>query len=104
MQAYKYLTSKNQMQHLKKGVMESIHRLSDYMFRQGAANAFTQAIREPVSVIFLLFVIIIQVAVFNSPIQPIFVALLLFLSGMLHMIVIQDDWLRTMVTYGLHYI
>lgn len=100
MQSFKYLTSTNQMQHLKKGVMESIHRLSDYMFRQGAANAFTQAIREPVSVIFLLFVIIIQVAVFNSPIQPIFVALLLFHRGMQHMIGIQDDWQRTMEKIG----
>lgn len=99
-QSFKYLTSTNQMQHLKKGIMESIDKLSDFMFRQGAANAFTLAIREPVSIIFLLFVIIVQVAVFDSPIQPIIVALLLFHRGMQHMIGIQDDWQRTMEKIG----
>lgn len=99
-QSFKYLTSTNQMQHLKGGVMSSIRRLSGYMFRQGAASAFTEAIREPVSVIFLLFVIIIQVMVFDSPVTPIFVALLLFHRGMQHMIGIQDDWQKTMEKIG----
>ncbi len=100
MQSFKYLTSTNQMQHLRGGVMNSIKKLAGYMFRQGAASAFTQAIREPASVIFLLFVIIIQVLVFDSPIAPIFVALLLFHRGMQHMIGIQDDWQRTMEKIG----
>lgn len=99
-QSFKYLASTNQMQHLKGGVMGSISRLSGYMFRQGAASAFTEAIREPVSVIFLLFVIIIQVMVFDSPVAPIFVALLLFHRGMQHMIGIQDDWQKTMEKIG----
>lgn len=99
-QSFKYLSSTNQMQHLKGGVMDSIKKLSHYMFRQGAASAFTEAIREPVSVIFLLFVIILQVMIFNSPIAPIFVALLLFHRGMQHMIGIQDDWQRTMEKIG----
>lgn len=99
-QSFKYLSSTNQMQYLKGGVMASIRKLARYMFRQGAASAFTQAIREPVSVIFLLFVIIIQVMVFDSPIAPIFVALLLFHRGMQHMIGIQDDWQKTMEKIG----
>lgn len=99
-QSFKYLASTNQMQHLKGGVMTSIRKLAHYMFRQGAASAFTQAIREPVSVIFLLFVIIVQVVVFDSPIAPIFVALLLFHRGMQHMISIQDDWQKTMEKIG----
>jgi subfamily B ATP-binding cassette protein MsbA len=99
-QSFKYLSSTNQMQHLKGGVMASIKKLAGYMFRQGAASAFTMAIREPISVIFLLFVIIIQVAVFDSPIEPIFVALLLFHRGMQHMIGIQDDWQKTMEKIG----
>lgn len=99
-QSFKYLASTNQMQYLKGGVMDSIRKLSGYMFRQGTASAFTEAIREPVSVIFLLIVIIIQVMVFNSPVAPIFVALLLFHRGMQHMIGIQDDWQRTMEKIG----
>ncbi|MEX2602202.1 MAG: ABC transporter ATP-binding protein, partial [Balneolaceae bacterium] len=100
MQAFKYLTSTNQMNHLRGGVMGSIRKLAGYMFRQGAAGAFTLAVREPASVIFLLFVIIIQVSVFDAAIAPIFVALLLLHRGMQHMIGIQDDWQRTMNKIG----
>ncbi|NBC05021.1 MAG: ABC transporter ATP-binding protein, partial [Bacteroidetes bacterium] len=38
-QSFKYLSSTNQMQYLKGGVMSSIKRLAFYMFRQGAASA-----------------------------------------------------------------
>lgn len=100
MQAFKYLTATNQMHHLRSGVMNSIRKLAGYLFRQDAAGAFTLAIREPVSVMFLLFVIIIQVSVFDSPITPIFVALLLFHRGMQHMIGIQDVWQKTMNKIG----
>jgi ABC-type multidrug transport system fused ATPase/permease subunit len=99
-QSFKYLASTNQLMHLRSGVMASIKKLAGYMYHQGAASAFTAAIREPVSVIFLLVVIIIQVSVFDSPIAPIFVALLLFHRGMQHMIGIQDDWQRTMEKIG----
>jgi ABC-type multidrug transport system fused ATPase/permease subunit len=100
LQSFKYLASTNQLMHLRSGVMASIKKLAGYMYHQGAASAFTAAIREPVSVIFLLVVIIIQVSVFDSPIAPIFVALLLFHRGMQHMIGIQDDWQRTMEKIG----
>ncbi len=100
LQSFKYLTSTNQMRHLRGGVMGSIRKLAGYMFRQGMASSFTQSIREPVSVIFLLLVIIIQVAVFDSPIAPIFVALVLFHRAMQHTIGIQEDWQKTMEKIG----
>ncbi|MEX2574479.1 MAG: ABC transporter ATP-binding protein [Balneolaceae bacterium] len=100
LQSFKYLTSTGQMQYLSGSITGSIRKLSGYKFHQGAAYAFTQAIREPASVIFLLCVIIIQVTLFESSIAPIFVALLLFHRGMQHMIGIQDDWQRTMEKIG----
>ncbi|MEX1211368.1 MAG: ABC transporter ATP-binding protein [Balneolaceae bacterium] len=100
LQSFKYLVSTHQMDHLKGGVMKSIRKLEGYYFRQGVASAFTQAIREPVSVLFLLLVIILQVTVFEAPIAPIFVALLLFHRAMQYMIGIQEDWQRTMDRIG----
>lgn len=99
-QSFKYLASTNQMQHLRGGVMGSIRKLAGYMFRQGTASAFTLALREPVSVIFLLIVIIIQVLVFESTIAPIFVSLLLFHRAMQFLISVQDDWQKTMDRIG----
>lgn len=100
LQSFKYITATAQMDHMKGNIFDSIRKLAGYIFRKGAASAFTRAIKEPVSVIFMLFVIIVQVAVFDAPIAPIFVALILFHRGMQHMILIQDDWQNTMSKIG----
>jgi len=99
-QAFKYLVSTAQMNYLKSGVIESIKKLSSYKFKKGIAAAFTDAIKEPVSVMFLLLVIIIQVTVFEAPIAPIFVALILFHRGMGQVIGIQKSWQSTLNNIG----
>lgn len=99
-QAFKYLVSTSQMGHLKSGVFGSIKKLAGYKFKRGMAAAFTAAIKEPVSVLFLLLVIIIQVTVFDAPIAPIFVALLLFHRGMGQVIGIQSSWQSTLDNIG----
>lgn len=99
-QAFKYLVSTAQMNYLKSGVFGSIKKLSSYQFKKGMAAAFTNAIKEPVSVLFLLLVIIIQVTVFDAPIAPIFVALILFHRGMGQLIGIQSAWQSTLDNVG----
>lgn len=99
-QAFKYLVSTAQMSHLTNGVFGSIKKLARYKFKKGMAAAFTAAIKEPVSVLFLLLVIIIQVTVFDAPIAPIFVALLLFHRGMGQVIGIQTSWQSTLDNIG----
>jgi ABC-type multidrug transport system fused ATPase/permease subunit len=100
LQAFKYLVSTSQMSYLKDGVFKSIRKLSEYQYKKGLAGAFTSAIKEPVSVLFLIFVILIQVIVFNDPIAPIFVSLLLFHRGMQKLIGIQSDWQSTLDKVG----
>jgi subfamily B ATP-binding cassette protein MsbA len=92
LQAYKYIVSTKQVDHLRETVYESIQRYTGYRLRRGIARGFTAAIKEPVSVLFLLSVIIVQVTVFEAPIAPIFVALILFHRGMQSMIGIQSKW------------
>ena len=98
--AFKYLVSTAQMNYLKSGVFGSIKKLASYKFKRGMAAAFTASIREPVSVLFLLLIIIIQVTVFDAPIAPIFVALLLFHRGMGQVIDIQSSWQSTQDNIG----
>lgn len=100
LQGFKYLASTSQMSFLKGGVFESIKKLSSYQYKKGLAGAFTTAIKEPVSVLFLLLVIIIQVVVFDAPIAPIFVALLLFHRGMQQLIGVQKEWQATLDKIG----
>lgn len=91
-QAFKYLVSTAQMEDVRQGVEESIGRLSGYMRSQGVAQALTQSLGEPVSVVFILMVIIIQVSVLEAPLTPIFVALLLFNRSMAGILGIQQAW------------
>ncbi len=100
LQAFKYLVSTAHMGYLKDGVFKSINRLSSYEFKRGMANSFTAAIKEPISILFLLGIIIIQITVFQAPVAPIFVALLLFHRGMDKVVGIQSDWQKTLTNIG----
>jgi ABC-type multidrug transport system fused ATPase/permease subunit len=100
LQAFKYVVSTGQTTHLRNGVVESVNRLTDYIFRQRTAGAFTSALKEPVSVLLIVSLIAVQVAVFNDPIAPIFVALLLFHRGMQAVISLQSGWQGTMDKIG----
>ncbi|MDZ7757198.1 ABC transporter ATP-binding protein [Rhodohalobacter sp.] len=100
LQGFKYLASTAEMGFLKNGIFGSIKKLAIYQYKRGMAGSFTSAIQEPVSVIFLLFIIIVQVSVFDAPIAPIFVALILFHRGMQQIIGIQSQWQSTINNAG----
>ncbi|MBB4062384.1 ABC transporter ATP-binding protein [Salinibacter ruber] len=100
LQALKYIVSTGQTAHLRKDVVDSVDRLTGYVFRQRIASAFTNAIKEPVSVLLVVSLIAIQVTVFNDSVAPIFVALLLFHRGMQAMVSMQSGWQRTMDKIG----
>lgn len=100
LQAFKYIVSTDQVSHLRGGVMNSIRRLTGYKLRQNIAQAFTGAIKEPVSIVFIITVMIVQVTVFNDPVAPLFVSILLFHRGMQAMIGIQGSWQNVMNMVG----
>jgi subfamily B ATP-binding cassette protein MsbA len=100
LQAFKYVVSTNQTRHLRSGVVGSVNRLTGYILRQGVAGAFTNALKEPLSVLVITGLIAIQVMVFGDPVAPIFVALLLFHRGMQAVISMQSGWQSTLDRIG----
>jgi subfamily B ATP-binding cassette protein MsbA len=100
LQSFKYIASTNQGEHLRSGVTGSIRRLTHYIFRQRIAGAFTTALKEPFSVLLIVGLIALQVAVFEEPVTPIFVALLLFHRGMQALISMQSGFQRMMDRAG----
>jgi ABC-type multidrug transport system fused ATPase/permease subunit len=100
LQAFKYIVSTNQADHLRSGVVKSVRRLTDYIFRQRVARAFTGSLKEPASVLLIVGLIAIQVTIFNAPIAPIFVALLFFHRGMQAIMTLQGNWQKTMDQIG----
>jgi ABC-type multidrug transport system fused ATPase/permease subunit len=100
LQGFKYIVSTAQVDHLRQGVTDSVRRLTSYIFRQRTASAFTNALKEPVSVLLIVSLIALQVTVFDEPVAPIFVALLLFHRGMQAVIALQSGWQSTMSRIG----
>jgi ABC-type multidrug transport system fused ATPase/permease subunit len=100
LQAFKYIVSTSQTQHLRTGIVSSVDRLTGYIYRQRIAGALTGSLREPVSVLLIVGLIALQVTVFEAPIAPIFVALILFHRGMQAVITMQSQWQLTMDLIG----
>jgi ABC-type multidrug transport system fused ATPase/permease subunit len=100
LRSFKYISSTGQVGRIEDGVFDSIRRLTGYKLRQKIASAFTSSIREPISIFFIIGVIIVQVVVFEGEIAPIFVAIILFHRGMQSTVDIQKRWQSTMDRIG----
>nr|WP_272507678.1 ABC transporter ATP-binding protein [Salinibacter ruber] len=100
LQAFKYVVSTKQDDHLRTEVVDSVERLTDDIFRQRMAGALTTSLRQPISVLIISGVILIQAFVFSAPLAPIFVALLLFHKGMQAIIAFQKRGQRMMDNVG----
>jgi len=100
LQAFKYVVSTEQTAHLRSRIMDSIRRVTGYIFRKKIASSFTGAIKEPISVFLIVGIIALQVVVFGGDIAPIFVALLFFHRGMQAVISVQSNWQGTMKSIG----
>ena len=100
LQSFKYLVSTAQLRPLENAVMRSIHKLTGYIRRQGIAQALSLAMGEPVAILFVLLVVMIQVVVLEAPLAPIFVALALFNRAMSSMLGMQQAWQLTLKQIG----
>ncbi len=100
LQAFKYLTATAKIAHLRSGVMAAIHRLTGYQTRTGIAHSFTVAIREPISIFFIILIVIVQLIVLDQPLAPIMVSILLFHRGLSSVLAIQSGWQDTLSHIG----
>lgn len=100
LQAHKYLTATGNIAPLERGIFQSIHRLTRYARNQGIANAFTNSVREPVSIVVILFVLLVQITFFEAPIAPILVSLILLYRAMGQVMLLQSSWQGLMSTAG----
>jgi ABC-type multidrug transport system fused ATPase/permease subunit len=100
LQTFKYITSTNQTSHLRAKIMQSIQRLTGSQMRQQIALGFTTAIREPLSIFFIIGIVLIQVLILEAPLTPLFVAILLFYRGMNSVLGIQIAWQSVMNMVG----
>ena len=98
--AFKYLTATGQTQGLKPNITTSIGRLAGYQIRTGIAGGFTQAVREPLAVVFIMAIVLVQLVVLSQPLAPILVSILLFYRGLNAVVLIQSAFQRTLELIG----
>jgi ABC-type bacteriocin/lantibiotic exporter with double-glycine peptidase domain len=91
-QAFKYLVATNQTKKLQKKTYYSIDRLVDIQINTGIAAAFTNAVREPISVIFIMVIVIIQLIYLEGSLAPMLVAIVLFHRGLNAVLMTQGNW------------
>ena len=100
LQSFKYLTSTGQQARLKTGIMASIRRLTRQTVRMDVAEAFMQAVRDPLIIVMILMIITAQLIWLNQPLAPILVSILLFYRGLSSTLALQKAWLRALSTMG----
>ena len=100
LQAFKYLAATGQFSHLRDGVLASIRRVSGYQVRHSVAESFGGAIFEPVSIAFIIAIVIVQLEVLQQPLAPIMVSILLFHRGMGSVTNIQTSLVQALNLVG----
>ena len=98
--AFKYLTATGQSSKVRKGVIRSVHLLAGYAIRTGLAKAFTASVREPITVMAILIIVIAQLVWLNQPLAPILISILLFKRGLDSMLGTLHGWQQAMSEVG----
>ena len=100
LQNFKYLSATAAQGPLQKAVGRSIKKLQHYSFRKGLANAFTSAVREPLTVIAILAIVVVQIYWLDQPLAPILISILLFHRGLGASLETIATWQRFLSTVG----
>lgn len=97
---FKYLVSTNQIDILKNNVEKSISVLTIAQIKAGVASAFTQAVREPIAVIFIMVIVFLQIYVFGLRLEPILVSIVLFYRALNSTLAVQSSFQATYTYIG----
>lgn len=100
LQGFKYLTATGQTQILRGKALQSVNQLASYQIRSGLAEAFINSIREPITVVLIMSILLVQLVVFGEALSPILVAIILFYRAMNAMLGLQSHWQSTLNNIG----
>ena len=97
---FKYLISTNQMDQLKIYINRSISILTSTQRKSGVAGAFTQSVREPIAVVFIMLIVYVQLFIFNLRLEPILVSIVLFYRALNSTLAVQSAFQTTFQNIG----
>ena len=97
---FKYLTATSQFDKIRSSVLKSINILTNNQIKTGYAAAFTQSVREPIAVLFIMLIIYIQIFVLGEELEPILVSVVLFYRALNSIIAVQSSFQGTFQHIG----
>lgn len=100
LQAFKYLTSTGQTKILKTSISQSIAKLVRNQVGMSVAASFTQSVREPIAVLFIVCIVFIQIIIFKQTLEPILVSIVLFYRALNSVLGIQGAFQATFTLIG----
>ncbi len=97
---FKYLISTNQINSFKKYINNSISVLVSTQIKSSVAAAFTQSVREPIAVLFIMLIVYVQIFIFNLRLEPILVSIALFYRALNSTLAVQSAFQGTFQHIG----
>ncbi len=97
---FKYLFSTSQLSLLDNKIKLSISKLIKYEVMTRIASSFTQSVREPLAVLFILLILFYQLVVERASLEPILVSIVLFYRGQNAILSIQSSLQATYAYIG----
>ncbi|MDO5614595.1 MAG: ABC transporter ATP-binding protein [Cruoricaptor ignavus] len=89
---FKYLKATNYFKVFERKLMLNIWKAEDFTFRMGRIGSIAESLREPMIIIIIAVVIILQVNVMGGDFSSILVSLLLFYRALAHLATMQNSW------------
>ncbi len=97
---FKYLAATGQAQLLRSAVLNSVDNLTSYQIRSGLAEAFTNSVREPIIVLLIMGIVLVQLVVLGEDLPPILVAVILLYRAVNTTFGLQNNWQSTLYNIG----
>lgn len=99
-QAFKYLAATDTAEPLRRVALASVARAGELGARLNLVMALTSATREPIAVLVIISIVMVQLTVFEQPLAPIMVSILLFYRGVNSVLGLQSSWQNVLAQVG----
>jgi ABC-type multidrug transport system fused ATPase/permease subunit len=98
--SFKYIVSTSKEENMAIEVKRSVVTLTNLLFKESLANAFTSSIKEPLAIMFIIGIVLIQIKFLEGNIAPIIVSVLFFYRAIGNVLNIQSSWQGLMGVMG----
>jgi subfamily B ATP-binding cassette protein MsbA len=99
-QAFKYLAATDTAEPLRRVAMANVAQAGELSARLNLVMAFAGAAREPIAMLVIVSIVMVQLAVLQQPLAPIMVSILLFYRGVNAVLGLQSAWQNVLAQIG----